>query len=206
MAVTAGVKHLLTHECQESTETGQGTWVAIGEEFLYCVKAAGCAGGSAASGRACGLRPVPPYAAPKHPEVPNQAHSQTHPGDPTSQQSPQDLNALAGRALLPRWRAVMPETTGIGPVTAPLFACFPARAGSAIRQLTPKQRWHPRRKRNQEMKSFRCGDVVPGCTASFSGSDDEILARVAEHAQQEHQLESVPPELIAQVRAAMQPA
>ena len=35
-----------------------------GEEFLYCVKAAGCAGGSAASGRACGLRPVPPYAAP----------------------------------------------------------------------------------------------------------------------------------------------
>jgi hypothetical protein len=34
------------------------------EEFLYCVKAAGYAGGSAASGRACGLRPVPPYAAP----------------------------------------------------------------------------------------------------------------------------------------------
>ena len=37
--------------------------IAIGEEFLYCVKAAGCADGSAASGRACGLRPVPPYAA-----------------------------------------------------------------------------------------------------------------------------------------------
>ena len=38
---------------------------AIGEEFLYCVKAAGFADGSAASGRACGLRPVPPYAAPQ---------------------------------------------------------------------------------------------------------------------------------------------
>ena len=38
---------------------------AIGEEFLYCVKAAGFAVGSAASGRACGLRPVPPYAAPQ---------------------------------------------------------------------------------------------------------------------------------------------
>ena len=36
-----------------------------GEEFLYCVKAAGFADGSAASGRACGLRPVPPYAAPQ---------------------------------------------------------------------------------------------------------------------------------------------
>ena len=34
-----------------------------GEEFLYCVKAVGYADGSAASGRACGLRPVPPYAA-----------------------------------------------------------------------------------------------------------------------------------------------
>jgi len=33
-----------------------------GEEFLYCVKAAGFASGRAASGRACGLRPVPPYA------------------------------------------------------------------------------------------------------------------------------------------------
>ena len=38
---------------------------AIGEEFLYCVKAAGFADGSAASGRACGLRPVPPCAAPQ---------------------------------------------------------------------------------------------------------------------------------------------
>jgi len=35
-----------------------------GEEFLYCVKAAGFADGSAASGRACGLRPVPSSAAP----------------------------------------------------------------------------------------------------------------------------------------------
>lgn len=56
------------------------------------------------------------------------------------------------------------------------------------------------------MKSFRCGDVVAGCTASFTGSADQILADVARHARQAHQLESVPPELVAQVRAAMQPA
>jgi hypothetical protein len=34
-----------------------------GEDFLYCVKAAGSAGGSAAFGRACGRRPVQPCAA-----------------------------------------------------------------------------------------------------------------------------------------------
>jgi hypothetical protein len=33
------------------------------EEFPYCIKAAGSADGRAASGRACGLRPVPPSAA-----------------------------------------------------------------------------------------------------------------------------------------------
>jgi hypothetical protein len=38
--------------------------IAIGEEFLYCVKAAGSAAGGAAFGRACGLRPVPPSASP----------------------------------------------------------------------------------------------------------------------------------------------
>jgi len=58
----------------------------------------------------------------------------------------------------------------------------------------------------KKMKSFRCGDVVAGCTASFTGSADDILVLVADHARQEHKLESVPPELIVQVRAAMQPA
>lgn len=56
------------------------------------------------------------------------------------------------------------------------------------------------------MKSFRCGDVVAGCTASFTGTPDEILAGVAEHARQAHRLESMPPEMAAQVRDAMQPA
>lgn len=56
------------------------------------------------------------------------------------------------------------------------------------------------------MKSFRCGDVVAGCTASFTGTADDILVLVAEHARQAHQMESVPPELITKVRAAMQPA
>jgi predicted small metal-binding protein len=51
------------------------------------------------------------------------------------------------------------------------------------------------------MKTFACGSVVPGCTAHFEGdSDDAILAQVAEHARTDHGLETVPPELVSQVR------
>lgn len=33
------------------------------------------------------------------------------------------------------------------------------------------------------MKTFTCGDVVPGCEAVFTAADDDaILAQVAEHA------------------------
>jgi hypothetical protein len=46
--------------CCQCAADGPMCRCAIGEEFLYCVKAVGFAGGSAASGRACGLRPVPP--------------------------------------------------------------------------------------------------------------------------------------------------
>jgi|GEM_PF-6162877 len=38
MAITAGVKRVLIHECQESAETGRHNRCAIGEDFLYCVK------------------------------------------------------------------------------------------------------------------------------------------------------------------------
>ena len=51
------------------------------------------------------------------------------------------------------------------------------------------------------MKEFCCGDVVPGCTARFHGSEDEILAAVAVHAREAHGLDEVTPELVAQVRA-----
>ena len=52
------------------------------------------------------------------------------------------------------------------------------------------------------MKTFACGDVVPGCTATFTGPDeDAVLSQVAAHAAADHRLGSVPPELVAQVRA-----
>ena len=52
------------------------------------------------------------------------------------------------------------------------------------------------------MKTFACGSVVPGCTASFHAeTTDEILAAVAVHARDDHGLAEVSPELVAQVRA-----
>ena len=52
------------------------------------------------------------------------------------------------------------------------------------------------------MKEFSCGAVVSGCTATFSAeTEDEILARVAEHARVDHGMDTVPPEVVAQVRA-----
>ncbi|WGL51635.1 DUF1059 domain-containing protein [Nocardioides sp. BP30] len=54
------------------------------------------------------------------------------------------------------------------------------------------------------MKQFACGDVVPGCDATFAGaSDDDILAAVALHASRDHHLTSVPTEMVDQVRAAI---
>ncbi|WP_130179396.1 DUF1059 domain-containing protein [Cryobacterium sp. SO1] len=50
------------------------------------------------------------------------------------------------------------------------------------------------------MKSFACGDVVPGCTASWvSSTDDEILVLVARHASKVHGLDSVSPEMVQSI-------
>jgi predicted small metal-binding protein len=56
------------------------------------------------------------------------------------------------------------------------------------------------------MKQFSCGDVVPGCTATFIGRDYEILEGVARHAAEAHGIASVPPELVTKVRSLMRPA
>ena len=55
------------------------------------------------------------------------------------------------------------------------------------------------------MKQFACGDVVPGCTTTFTGTEDEILGAVAQHAQADHGLTEIPPALVEQVRGSMRP-
>lgn len=56
------------------------------------------------------------------------------------------------------------------------------------------------------MKQFRCGDVVPGCSAVFKGSDEQILAAVAEHARRDHGMTEIPAALVARVRTLIHPA
>ena len=54
------------------------------------------------------------------------------------------------------------------------------------------------------MKSFACGDVVPGCESRWvCSTEDEILFRVGEHARADHGLTEIPPELVASVRASI---
>ena len=51
------------------------------------------------------------------------------------------------------------------------------------------------------MKSFACGDVVPGCRSTFTAQDDEtVLAQAAAHARAEHGLTEITPALVEQVR------
>jgi predicted small metal-binding protein len=58
-----------------------------------------------------------------------------------------------------------------------------------------------RRRKRADMKQFACGDVVPGCQARFvCSTEEEILAEVAAHAAADHDLVTIPPELVEQVR------
>lgn len=51
------------------------------------------------------------------------------------------------------------------------------------------------------MKEFACGAVVPGCMATFEGeSEEQILEQVATHAREDHGMETVPDEVVSQVR------
>jgi len=52
------------------------------------------------------------------------------------------------------------------------------------------------------MKTFACGDVVPGCEASWvCDTEDDVLAHVAAHAAADHGLVEVSDDLVAAVRA-----
>ena len=52
------------------------------------------------------------------------------------------------------------------------------------------------------MKTFTCGAVVPGCTASFTAETEEgILEQVAQHARDEHGMTDVLRDVVRQVRA-----
>ena len=52
------------------------------------------------------------------------------------------------------------------------------------------------------MKAFACGDVIPGCGARFTATDEGgIFAQVAGHAAADHGVTDITPELVQAVRA-----
>lgn len=56
------------------------------------------------------------------------------------------------------------------------------------------------------MKSFACGDVVPGCEASWvCSTEDQILVHVAAHAAGSHGMVELPDALIRSVLEAIVP-
>ena len=56
------------------------------------------------------------------------------------------------------------------------------------------------------MKSFACGDVVPGCEAKWvCSTEDEILVKVAAHAASAHGLVELPSDVVQSVHKAIVP-
>ncbi len=52
------------------------------------------------------------------------------------------------------------------------------------------------------MKQFRCGEIVPDCDHTIEGeSEDDILARIGDHAREAHGMDEVPPEIHDRVRS-----
>lgn len=59
--------------------------------------------------------------------------------------------------------------------------------------------------RRQAVKKFSCGSVIPDCQATFRAeSEDALLAQIQKHARDDHQVETLTPELVAKVRENIQ--
>ena len=53
-------------------------------------------------------------------------------------------------------------------------------------------------------KELRCGDLMPGCSTVIEGKDEnEVVAKAAEHARRDHNIQNVTPDLERQVRSAI---
>lgn len=50
--------------------------------------------------------------------------------------------------------------------------------------------------------ALACGDVMPGCAATFEAADEEsLMAQIADHAGAEHQITVFTPEILAAVNS-----
>ena len=53
-------------------------------------------------------------------------------------------------------------------------------------------------------KEMRCGDLMPGCNKVIEGKDEtEVMAKAAEHARSDHNIQHMTPDLEQKVRGAI---
>lgn len=53
-------------------------------------------------------------------------------------------------------------------------------------------------------KVLKCSDVAPGCDAEIRGeSEHDVLRKAAEHAKTDHNMESIPPEMLSKIKGAI---
>ena len=53
-------------------------------------------------------------------------------------------------------------------------------------------------------KEMRCGDLMPGCDKVIEGRDEkEVMAKAAEHARRDHDIQDMTPDLQEKVRGAI---
>jgi predicted small metal-binding protein len=53
-------------------------------------------------------------------------------------------------------------------------------------------------------KVLRCNDLMPGCPYEAHGNtENEVLAKAAEHAKTAHNISEIPPAMLSQVRGAI---
>jgi predicted small metal-binding protein len=53
-------------------------------------------------------------------------------------------------------------------------------------------------------KILKCSDVNPGCNFEIRGnSEDEVLKKAADHAKTAHNMQNIPPDVLAKARSAI---
>jgi predicted small metal-binding protein len=58
------------------------------------------------------------------------------------------------------------------------------------------------RDEEDQMKEFRCDDVVPGCPyVTREEDEDGLLEQISSHAREEHGMDEVPPEVVDTIRS-----
>jgi predicted small metal-binding protein len=53
-------------------------------------------------------------------------------------------------------------------------------------------------------KVLKCSDVNPGCNHEIRGdSEHDVLRKAAEHAKKDHNMDSIPPDMLSKVKSAI---